>query len=524
MKLLRILASPGLICAAVLIVFGQVTSFTFVNMDDPIYVSENPAMHDVTGAGIWKFWTASYHELYTPLAYTAWSGVAWISGSEGGHLDPALFHLLNLSLHLVSSLLVLAILFFYTRDRLAATLGALLWAIHPTQTEAIAWVGMMKDSLFVCLGLASVLLALRNRWLAAWIFFVLSLLSKPTAVVIPLVLFTLATGITGQNRRAVLRRLWPWALTALPFAFAFTQHQPDHLIDSGSPWLSRIGVASDALGFYSRHVIVPHSLSLDYGRFPRIVLSDSLWSFSGAYFSCLFIVLLAGGLWLGRRKFGYRPLALLSLFIGALFPVLGFKLFTFQEISTVADRYLILPLLAPALGAAFAIADLRRWKDGRAFQPAIALLGLIIVGYAFSAHTYAAVWKNSESLMTHVIATNPRSFVAHHNLGKVREDAGDLVGAETHYQQAIALHAMPESFHGLGSVLLKTGRYEEAVVAHRRAVELAPQRAYLHTNLAVALVKSGRIDEGKSELRIALQLDPEYVVARENLRRLDNRN
>ncbi|MBM3225844.1 MAG: hypothetical protein FJZ47_18885 [Candidatus Tectomicrobia bacterium] len=165
-----------LICAT-LAVFWQVLSHQFVLWDDPVNVTENPALHPVTFEHILAFWRAPYLELYIPLTYTVWSALAVVSRWDGSHvqtpLDPRLFHGLNLGLHMVSTLVVWRLLLrllshvrhqgepqvtstVATQRAWAAAGGALLFAVHPLQVEAVSWVTGLKDVLYGCLALIAI--------------------------------------------------------------------------------------------------------------------------------------------------------------------------------------------------------------------------------------------------------------------------------------------------------------------------------------------------------------------------------
>src|SRR6266511_722939 len=124
----------------------------------------------VTFNNILAFWREPYAELYIPLTYTLWALVAAASwgrtanSTAGVPLDPRFFHTLNLLVHLLTVLVVWRIVRrllnhtmpegqrtatrpALTRVEWAACGGALLFAVHPLQVEAVAWVTGFKDVL-----------------------------------------------------------------------------------------------------------------------------------------------------------------------------------------------------------------------------------------------------------------------------------------------------------------------------------------------------------------------------------------
>ena len=170
---------------ATAIFFSPVLGFDILNWDDKGYLMENPLLKDFSLAKLFTlFWMGNYHPL-TMLLYTI--GFKLV-GAHG-----FLFHLVNLLLHLVNVYLVFRITEKLVKNNLfVAALTALLFGIHPMHIESVAWIAELKDVLyatFFLLSLNTYLLYLKKggtgRYVAALLFFLLSLLSKGQAVVLP---------------------------------------------------------------------------------------------------------------------------------------------------------------------------------------------------------------------------------------------------------------------------------------------------------------------------------------------------
>jgi len=131
---------------AVLAVFYAILGYGFQNRDDNINVYQNPYFNPaVSWQGIAHFWVAPYYLLYMPVTDTLWAACAALArldhtinvyGAGTTDLDAGIFHAVSLLLHATNTLLVFALLRRWTRDDLAATAGALLFAVHPVQVEA----------------------------------------------------------------------------------------------------------------------------------------------------------------------------------------------------------------------------------------------------------------------------------------------------------------------------------------------------------------------------------------------------
>jgi hypothetical protein len=123
----------------------------FVSWDDGKNVFENARLNPVTTEGVLYFWGHPYEYEYIPLSYTVWAGLALIArvspDSAGISLNPYVFHSANLMLHLAAVLAAYQLLRIFTGKVWASAAGALLFALHPIQVEAVAWVTGLKDVL-----------------------------------------------------------------------------------------------------------------------------------------------------------------------------------------------------------------------------------------------------------------------------------------------------------------------------------------------------------------------------------------
>ncbi|HKV89754.1 MAG TPA: hypothetical protein VJQ43_00980, partial [Thermoplasmata archaeon] len=214
----------AILAAAVLAVFGRTLGFPFLDWDDPTAVTENPLLHPPSLETLGRIWSAPWSGLYVPVSFTAW----WIEMRVSLLLDaarapdPRVFHAGLLLLHFLSACVVLRILRRLVDDpkaALAPWLGALLFAVHPLQTESVAWITETRGVLAGFLGFAALDLHLGamsaddgspgRRHVLSGIVFVLAVLAKPTAVAIPLLAFLIDR---FRFRRPLARILPPVAI------------------------------------------------------------------------------------------------------------------------------------------------------------------------------------------------------------------------------------------------------------------------------------------------------------------------
>ena len=438
--------------------------------------------------GLWRIWfDLGATQQYYPLLHSAF----WFEHCLWGD-SPIGYHLVNVLLHAASACLVVAIV-----RRLAlpgAWLAGFLFALHPVCVEAVAWISEQKSTLSGVLYLSSALVYLKfdrtrktSYYALALLLFILALLSKTVTATLPAVLLVL---FWWQRGRLDLRRdiapLVPWFAIAVPAGLftAWVERTPGLIGAQGAAysltWLQRLLLAGRVPWFYAWKTLWPWSLLFVY---PHWNIDPSIW---WQYLYPLGLVaVLAAFLWLAagpRQRRG--PLASLAVFLGTLFPVLGFfNVYPFRY-SFVADHFQYLALLAIVIPLGAGLAGFAACVRLRA--PIVAML-LAILPAAFA----AADWRQSgnyasyETLFRRTIESNPGSPFLRSNLGVI---------------------------------LMSSGREQEAADEFAEAVRLSPGSVEYRVNLGLALAQlPGRMADAIDQYRSALRIDPHYPSAHLNL-------
>ena len=504
-----------------LAIFFPIRNHEFV-WDDRSNIAENPYLKRGSFSGALALWRRPYQQLYIPFTYTVWAGIAAFAGNPTtearSRLDAGPFHMVNLILHMLSVLVVFAILRMVIRNDWAAGAGALLFGLHPLQVEAVSWATGMKDLLCGVLSLVALWQYLVYaapggeqdkaggfHYTLASCAFALALLAKPSAVALPVVAWALDYLLLKRSLRHSALALGGWVILALVFIGVTKWVQPAAQAEAVLPLWARPLIAADALGFYLYKLLVPFGLSVDYGRTPAVVIEQG-W----IYFTWIIPLGVALLLWYWRHRAGYLITAA-GVFAAGLLPVLGLMSFGFQQISTVADRYVYLSMLGPALALASVMAGSR----SRVLEFVCgAMLVLLAVGSRFQ----LSAWKNNEILFERALRQNPDSWMSQLNLGVGLAGLGRLDEAIGRYRSALSIR--PDYVHALnnlGAALFVQGRFEEAIEQYRQALRYEPQAADVHFNLATVLARLNRLDEAIGQFRKALEIDPEAADAHYNL-------
>ncbi|HEX4054576.1 MAG TPA: tetratricopeptide repeat protein [Tepidisphaeraceae bacterium] len=503
-------------------VFSPLFKAQFLQWDDGENLFDNPRMLPPSWANCGYYWRHEYLSLYIPMTYTVWSALAAVAQEPGdgpNHrtLNPAIFHGANIAVHALAVVVIFNILRLLVAD-LPAMAGALLFAIHPVQAEAVGWACGMKDLLAGLFGFVAIwqyiLLCGRNqrmlspRYALATIAFALALLSKPSAAATPLIAGALAYLLMHRPFRQVVAEIGPWLMLSVVMAVVAVLVQPASYQLLAVPIWARPLIAADALAFYLYKLAWPVRLCLDYGRTPREILSVVPYY---AYWTWIFPAGFLVVLWWKRRRWP-RVFAAAIIFVAGLLPVLGLIRFNFQGISTVTDHYLYPAMLAPALALA-SLLNARRHSLGvvAAVAGGLAVLALLC-------HAQTFKWLNEPAAFGHATDINPRSWIGHHHLWQWDMDHGNAPLAETQARGVIA--GNPNNVNGyvdLADSLAAMDRWQAAADAYEQAIRITPDDPVLYNNLASLYGSHGRPLRAIPLYRKALELNPDYADARTGL-------
>lgn len=501
---------------ASLVSMGCVLQCSITSWDDQTAL-QRAAFHPPTPHSLAEFWYTPFMHTYMPFTQSLWWVAATVPNAFGsaGVLGAWPFHLLNLIAHALAVLCAFAAIRLIVGDDRAALAGTLAIAVHPVQVESVAWISALNvvlGGLFTFITIWQYVRftradspAKRKLHLAlAIVAFVLGLLSKPTTVAVPAVLLIIDRMILQRGWKQIAVALAPFAILAGACAIWTSRTQTAATVQTIVSWPWRPLVALDALAFYLYKLLVPLWLGIDYGRTPQYVVQHR-----SLYIFALVPIALTILLYINRRR---MPLLAAggAIFVAGLLPVLGFVPFDFQQKSTVADRYLYLPMFGVALAIAWAV---KRYNHIRAFYVLAGVWTLLSI-------LQVQTWRDSIVLYEQQIAVRPDVWVGHGNLAIELAQVGRYAEAEREFQIAETQFPNLELFHNHGKMLEDEHRDGEAARYYWRAIMQAPDLSSSWSDFARTLAASGQVDEARKAYAKALELDPRNEEAREALRNL----
>jgi hypothetical protein len=487
-------------------VYGRVCGNDFTWWDDPMTIHHNPRYNPPSGQKIAQTWKEPVNGLYAPVTYSYWGALAYAAETKnademGIHLDARVFHTGSLALHLASVLVVFSILRLLSANVAGSWIGAMLFAVHPVQVETVAWASGAKDLLCGLLSLCAIYqyvlfaqLTGRKRWVyytTGGIVLILAMLSKPSAMAVPVIVAALDFWVVGRDWRKVILAAGFWALLVAPLAVVARLAQGANDGAIVAIW-QRPLIAADAIGFYLYKVMWPLSLAPDYARRPGIVMT--MWGGAWVFLIAVVIAALAVWAWRGRVL---RPwlLAGLVIFIVGVGPVLGLTPFMFQYSSTVADHYLYLSVFGLALMATWAVVRYR----GRALTVGC---GVALALLAIRSNLQIGYWRDDPSLWIHTMELSPSSFNAPTNLAAGLGREGAVLGMRAQVARDKGQEAEAKQM-----LARQRQDFRAATVLLERAITIKPDYIAARHNAFLNYLRLGENEKAVEHLEAMLAIN-----------------
>jgi hypothetical protein len=444
---------------------------------------------------------------------------------------PAGYRAVNIALHLATGIL----LFFFLKTILpacelkmtaaatAAFFAALLWLVHPVNTQAVNYIVQRMTVLAAFFYLLSLYLytaarrtEIRRRkkylYTGCAVAGLLAMGSKEIAVTLPFFIFLYEWFFFRNLDPAWLKRRLPllvglaallaplavWYINAHSVGGAGLLAQYDR--QAYTP-VQRLLTEFRVIVYYISLLAFPHPgrLNLDYDFALSKSLLDPVTTLPAAA-AVLGLAVLAIGLTRRHRLVAYG----LFWFLGNL--AIESSLI---PLDIVFEHRLYLPSMLPVLLVVLAAQAITK-------PPWLKTAGLCTLAAVLAIWTTDrnAVWSDRIRLWQDTAAKAPRSARVQNNLGLAYYDSGNLAEALVHYRRALELKpADADAHNNMGTVYATRGDYGEAERHFREAVRLNPDYYVAYTNLGVLLLIQNRIDPAEHYLFTALRLEPGYVYA-----------
>ena len=495
------------VCAAYLGSLGG--AFLFYDLDS---VPANPSIRHLSDA------------VFPPAGATV-SGrpvlnVSFALNYLAGGVDPRGYHAVNVAIHAAAALLLLGIVRRTLATRAAgsrppaaalavAFAVSLLWALHPLQTESVAYVVQRAESLMGLFYLLTLYAFIRHAeggpaagiWSAvSFLACLLGMGTKEAMATAPLAVLlydrcfvSVTFSESWRRHRGLLLGL---AATWVPLGLlvAGTAGRGGTAgFGSGVTWWAYLMAQLEAVPRYVRLSVWPSPLVGDYGR---ILAGTPAGLALGACAAVLGLTATVAAL--------SRAPAL--GFLGAWFLLTLAPSSSVVPVSTeiMAEHRMYLPLAAVVALLVLGLAA--RLPAGRPFAGAVFLVAMALGSLTA---LRCRVYQGPFEFWSDVVAKVPKNAGAWNNLGVIEAARGDPLSAVADFHRALEVApAFATAHYNLGKALVSAGRPAEAVAELREALAFLPNDPSVHCRLGEALELQGRHEGAAEEFRTALGLDP----------------
>ncbi len=512
-------------------VYFKVFSLGFTMLDDTIFIVENQGFNDkpenIMAAFCRGLFNPEQDIYYRPLFL-----VDFIIESKLFGLNPAGYHLTNLIYHILSVLLLFEFLSKTRISTSAALFLALLFAVHPVLSQAVAWIPGRNDSILMILFLSGIILTrkymLTGKWYylaLAWLTFVLSLFTKESAIIIPLVSFPVYILIFKASRIRWLPVLVSWIIAIMLY---FVIRSKATLLQGN---LDTVELLKNALVRwpvilqYLGKIFFPVNLSV----FPAIKETSVWWGVAA-------LVILSGIIVLSRSMLKVITLIGLLWFLLFLFPVLLVP--PYLNDQTFEHRlYIPIAGILLVLSQTFIFTGYPENPNGH-IKPNLFLIskltgnrtlklyGGVLILLVCSAITYnrighysdpvafwgQAVKDNPSSSYANMMfglrqtdtlemkkyflkayQLNPEEKMINYLLGKIALDEGSIEEARKHFLSEARVSKIPDNFFGLANAYFMKNLMDSAAWALGRVIDLDPYHQQANHNLVLLYLQMNRI-------------------------------
>lgn len=417
-----------------------------------------------------------------------------------------IFHALQLTIHIINSILLYFIFTKFFKDKLSFFL-ALIFLIHPANAESVLYVSDMQEPLFTLFGLSALLISasiiLDNRKLIVIsVLLFLSILSKETGL---LYLLTIPLYSFLFNKKYIYKLSGISAGVFLVYLFLrffiakiYINHQ------AIAPIMSA--------GFIERLLTIPkiiYSFLLLY-FFPKNLSWGQHWIVKSAdtnnFLFPLFVVFLITFLLVLLLYYlkVFRNERKTLIFFGVVSIIgLGFHSQLIPLDFTFSERWIYFPIIG-FLGLTGVIINEISLRNKNWIY---VILGIIVI--LLSARTFLRTFdfRNNYTLAIHDIKSNPNSFSLNNNLGYVFIQSGDYKKATVYLKKSISLYHSESTYNNLGFSYSKLGQSDNAIKTYRESLGLGDYYITYH-NLILEMIKQKDFQNARKETNLALKKYP----------------
>jgi len=487
-----------------LLVFGRTVFFGYTYFDDDIFILRHFNWIEKFSSILLAFQKVHFGSYYRPFLTVSLIIDAQISGQA-----PWMYHCSNVVYHLVASCLVFRLLSKLQFSGFIALAMSLVFVIHPLVTQSVAWILGRNESILAIFVLLSMISYLNYRsskqskyLFIHFLFFLLALLTKETALVVPLLIIfynrLVAREWLVSKKPVILIGGWLTATSIWYFLRQVSLNGTQIGIDTFtlSAFFTNLRVLLEAFG----KMLIPLQLS----PYPTYSVVPT---FIGIAIIMFFIVSFVA--W--KKSVNKITMFAIVWIILFILPSLFVHIFDAEH----RFNYLEYRFYGSTIGFSIFLASVFQNKFHRFGWIKKILLLVVLLSYIAVTINYSEVFRDPLSHWEHAVRMSPESADVYYNLGIVSiEVAKDPERAEENYRKAISLNGSnPEYHYNLGTIYIRQNLAELAREEFERTTKLDPSNLFALYNLGNLNFLINDLREAERYWKKALDVDSNFVYA-----------
>lgn len=481
----------------------------FVNWDDDVNIMENVNLDGFTMENVKRIFHPSTGTVignYNPLPIFTFAIEKHFFG-----LDATPFHVNNLILHLITTLLVFRILLMMKISTPAAIVGALLFGIHPMRVESVAWVTERKDVLLGVFYFSAIYTYIKyivSKGKAKKYFiytiglFVIALFSKIQAVSLPLSMLALDYYFKRPFSFKLVMEKVPFFGLSLLFGLMgiFFLAENSSLDDiTNYTFFERLLVGAYSFIIYLAKFVFPYKMSCLY-PYPKAI--------SGAFYAApIGVFAILGGIFYAYKK------QMKHVVFGLVFFIFNI-MFLLQVLSAgqgyLADRFTYIAYFGLFFMVGYAFDQLLKWKPNLQTFMSIGV-GAYLLLFMGMTWQQNKTWKNGETLWSNVLKTEKKTTTPWSNRAFYYRDIKKYDKALLDYNKAIQINPSKATlYNSRGKLYFDIGKTQECINDYNQATQLDPTLTEAWINRGAAYASQGNLKQALSDFNKGIEIDPTY--------------
>ncbi len=435
-------------------------------------------------------------DLISKVFYRPILSLSFVLDAQIGGQNPFVYHLTNLLIHLINSVLVFNLLHKLGYHKPHVFVASLIFTVHPALTGAVVWIPGRTDSLLALFIFVSFILFLNSlevskpRYVLGHFFFlILALLTKETAVVFPLMCLFYLFCVRDANNKADGKLYFVLWIGILGLWFLIRHNilaqlqVPFHL--AVKSFVGNLPVVISYLG----KVFLPFNLSV-------LPVLEDLPLYYGLTVFALLVILYFVIKPKSRRYFIFGIAWFLAFLLPSL--VLGFLQHEYR-------------LYVPMVGCLIMVLECLRERIIPKWL--LYFMDVVFILFFTISYSYSEQFKDRMTFWHSAVTTSPHSSLAHRNLGAMYHLENKIDEAEVHYQKALELNPNESMvYNNLALIHAQRGLLGQAEEEYKKEIEYHPDYDNAYANLGLLYYREGRLQEAATEWEETIKLNPKYIA------------